>query len=448
MKNPKLFGTNGIRGDAEKLFTSEFCFDIGVSFGKFLLKKNKKGEVAVGMDPRESSERIKSSFLQGFSTTATWEFLDEGIIPTPCLNYFVKKKGLAGGIMISGSHIKKELNGIKFFIDDEEITKVHEKEIERIYYQSKEKQKYLPQKINLKKEQEARKIYFDLLFSLAKPPYFSWKIVVDAGNGTQSLIIPKLLEKLGFMVVKINCNPAKGLVVRDMEVSDSFRELSQIVKNEKATFGIALDSDGDRAAFFDEGGKSIPGEYSCSLIAQDSPSKIVVTPINSSSVVEHIDKKVIRTKVGVLYVVQAMKKFGAKYGFESNGGGISAEFFYGRDGGTTLMKMLNLLKRKNKALSELVNNFPQFSIIKKKVDCPRKFNKTILKNAEESFKGIKVEKIDGLKIWVDKDSWILFRPSGNAPEFRVFSEAKTEKEARNLCNKGIELVREIRGKNG
>jgi phosphomannomutase/phosphoglucomutase len=448
MKKPKLFGTNGIRGDAQKLFTDEFCFDIGVSFGKFLLKENKKGEVAVGMDPRESSERIKSSLLQGFSTTASWKFLDEGIIPTPCLNYFLKKKGLAGGIMISGSHIKKELNGIKFFVNEEEITKVHEKEIERIYYQSKEEQQYLPQKINLKKEQEAWKTYFNLLFNLAKPPYPSWKIVVDAGNGTQSLIIPKLLEKLRFTVVKINCNLGKGLVVRDMEVSDSFGEMAQIVKNEKATFGIALDSDGDRAAFFDEEGRSIPGEYSCSLIAQDSPTKIIVTPINSSSVVEHIGKKVIRTKVGVLYVVQAMKKFGAQYGFEANGGGISAEIFYGRDGGTTLIKMLNLLKRKNKALSKLFNNLPQFSIIKKKVDCPRKLNKIILKKAEESFKGIRIEKIDGLKIWVDKNSWILFRPSGNAPEFRVFSEAKTEKEARNLGNRGLKLVKRIIDKNG
>jgi len=442
-----LFGTNGVRGDAEKLFTNEFCFDIGATFGKFLLKKDKRGKLVVGMDPRQSSQRIKMSFLQGLLTTASWELLDEGIIPTPCLNYFIIKKHLAGGMMISGSHIREELNGIKFFINEEEITKDNEKEIEKIYFQSKTKQKYNPQKINLESDGEAKEAYLELLRSLAKPPYPSWKIVVDAGNGTQSLIIPRLFEGLGFEVVKINCDLKKEMIVRDMEVSDAFKEVTQIVKKEKANFGIALDSDGDRIIFFDEKGNSIPGEYSCSLIAKDSTSDSIVTPINTSSVVEHLGKMVIRTKVGVLYVVEAMKQHKARFGFESNGGGISGEIFYGRDGGTTLIKMLNLLKKEKRTLSQLVNSLPQFFIFKEKVDCPRKLNKIILKKAEEVFKGMKIEKIDGLKIWINSENWILFRPSGNAPEFRVFAEAKNEKTARKLGEEGLKLVKEVIKKN-
>lgn len=447
MKSPQLFGTNGIRGDAEKLFTNEFCFDIGATFGKFLLKRTRVGKIAVGMDPRESSERIKSSLLQGLLTTASWEILDEGIIPTPGLNYFIKKKRLPAGIIISGSHIDKELNGIKFFVDDEEITKKDEKEIEKIYSQIRGKQRFQLKKINVAKDNEAREIYLDLLIGLAKTPFPSWKIVVDTSNGTQSLIIPWVLERLGFDVMKINCNLNQGLIVRDMEVSDAFKEVALTVKKEKADFGVALDPDGDRIVFFDEQGKSIPGEYSCSLIALETPSDIIVTPVNTSSVVEHLGKKVVRTKVGVLYVVEAMKKYQARFGFESNGGGISAEIFYGRDGGTTLIKMLNLLKKEKRTLSQLVNSLPQFFIFKEKVDCPRKLNRIILKKAEEVFRGIKTEKIDGLKIWISSESWILFRPSGNASEFRVFAEAKDEKTARKLGEEGLELVKEVIKKN-
>ncbi len=447
MSKPKLFGTNGIRGDAQKLFTNEFCFDIGVSFGKFLLEKNKKGSLVIGMDPRDSSERIKKSFLQGFSTTSNWTLLDEGIIPIPCLNYFVKEKQLAGGVMVSGSHIKEELNGLKFFVDEEEITKENEKEIEKIYFQTRTEQKFKPIEIKTKKDGEASRMYLDLLIRLGNQPFPKWKIVVDAGNGSQSLIVPKLLRGLRFNVIEVNCNPSKGLIVRDTEVSGSFEDLAKRVRKESADFGIAFDADGDRAVFFDEEGNSIPGEYSCSLIAKETQDKKVVTPINTSSVVESIGKEVIRTKVGVLYVVRAMKKYGAKYGFEANGGGISAEIFYGRDGGTTLIKMLNLIKKEGKPLSEIVSRLPKLSLVKKKVDCPRKLNKIILKEAERRFRGIKVEKIDGLKIWLDKESWILFRPSGNAPEFRVWSEAKSDKRANDLVKKGLDLVNGIIKKN-
>ena len=436
-----LFGTNGIRGHAKNLFTNEFCFDIGVAFGKFL--KEKKGEIAVGMDPRKSSQRIKRSLLQGLSTIVSSDFLDEGIIPTPCLNYFIKKKKLSAGIMITGSHIDKELNGVKFFVGEEEISKDNEKEIEDFYYRFQEKQRYQEKEIKIKSGSQARKIYSDLLLELAQKPYPDWKIVVDASNGTQSEIIPQVLEKLGLKVLRINCNPTKELVVRDTEVSGAFSDLSERIKNEQADFGVNLDPDGDRIVFFDEKGNFIPGEYSCSLIAKNLPDKTIITPINTSSVVEHLGKKVIRTKVGVLHVVKAMKKHKAVFGFESNGGGISAEIFYGRDGGTTLIKMLNLMKESNQPLSRLVTSLPKFFIIKKKVDCPRELNKIILQKAEEEFKGTKIDKLDGLKIWFGKDNWILFRPSGNAPEFRVFAESKSKEEAEELIEKGINFVKKI-----
>lgn len=443
MEKPKLFGTNGIRGNEKKLFTDEFCFGIGVSFGRFLLGKNKKGVLAVGVDPRESSERIKSSFLQGFSSTTSWKLLDEGIIPTPCLNYFVKEEKLAGGVMITGSHIREDLNGIKFFIDEEEITKVNEKEIEKIYYQARVKQKFHRSGLNIKKDDKAKRIYSSMLLGLAQPPYPSWKIVVDAGNGTQSLLIPEALVKLGVEIFKINCNPQKKLVVRDMEVSGVFQDLTKIVRQKKANLGIALDADGDRVVFFDENGKFIPGEYSCSLIARETPGDTIVTPINTSSVVENLGKKVIRTKVGVLYVVKAMKENGAKYGFEANGGGISAEIFYGRDGGSTLIKMLNFLKRRKKTIGELVEELPQYYLARGKVDCPRELNDLILKKAKEKHNEKKIEDLDGLKIHIDKNSWILFRPSGNAPEFRVWTEALTQKRAQALYEEGMNLVKNI-----
>lgn len=130
---PKLFGTSGIRGPADKLFTKEFCVKIGVIFGTWLKNKGKTGYIAIAMDPRQSSPKIKEHFISGLVSTG-WEILDEGIIPTPALTYFVKNSAhVGGGAMITGSHIAEGLNGIKFFIDGEEVTKSQELEIEKLY---------------------------------------------------------------------------------------------------------------------------------------------------------------------------------------------------------------------------------------------------------------------------------------------------------------------------
>ncbi len=130
---PKLFGTNGIRGPADTLFTKQFCVKLGAVFGSWLKSKDKEGYVAIAMDPRESSPFIKRHIIQGLASHG-WEILDEGVIPTPALTYFVKQSpAVGGGVMITGSHIAESLNGVKLFIDGEEVTKAHELEIEQLF---------------------------------------------------------------------------------------------------------------------------------------------------------------------------------------------------------------------------------------------------------------------------------------------------------------------------
>src|SRR3989344_1613054 len=114
---PKLFGTSGIRGPAEELFTNNFCFRIGFTFGEWLTIRGKQGLVAIANDPRESSPRIKEHFIQGLAESG-WSISDQGVIPTPALTYFSKvTPHISGAAMITGSHIAAHLNGIKFFVD-------------------------------------------------------------------------------------------------------------------------------------------------------------------------------------------------------------------------------------------------------------------------------------------------------------------------------------------
>jgi len=440
MTNPRLFGTGGIRGDAEKLFTNQFCFDIGRSFIRFLSQKEVKNKIiAFGMDSRPSSIRIKKAVMSGIKSGR--QISDEGIIPTPALNYFTQQKNCAG-IMVTGSHIDVELNGLKFFVNEKEFNKSDEKIMEQIYSEEKEKIPYKLKTVDFRINSEAQKLYVKMLVNLAKADS-QVKVVIDAGNGTQSKTVPEALENLGVKVVRINCDLNKTMLARDTETEDAFPELKNAVVREKANFGIGYDADGDRAIFVDENGFALNGEVSCSIIAKHSKELIIATPINTSSVVEHLGKKVIRTKVGASYVVEAMKQHGSKVGFESNGGYISGEIFYSRDGGSTTIKMLNLLIKTAKRLSELVAELPKYYTIKNKTDCPREINTLILTEVRKRYTKQKIEDLDGLKVWADSNSWVLFRPSGNAPEFRVFAEAKTDAKAKKLAKKGMALVKKV-----
>ncbi len=438
-----LFGTSGIRGEAEKLFTNQFCFDIGRTFAQFLDNHKQLGPITVGMDPRGSSPRILEAIEAGLLFSER-DVVDQGATPVPAMNWVLKVAPYAGSIMITGSHIAADLNGLKFFAFKEEILKNHEKEINEIYSKIKGKVKFQRSKHPIEEENRANESYQEMLINLADKTYPKWKlIVVDTGNGGQSDTMPQVLTRLGIKVKEINASIQGEFIARDTETEGVLAQLQGLIKKKKADMGIAYDYDGDRVIFIDEKGQFIPGDYSGALIAKYSDTPVVITPISTSQAVEHINKPIIHTKIGSPYVVEAMKKNKATFGFEASGGGISAEIMMSRDGGSTTIKMLNLLKKQKKSLSSLVATLPRFYIHRLKVDCPRKLNMFIIKEAKKKFKGIKVEETDGLKIWLDKTSWMLFRPSSNAPEFRVFAETKNKKRAKELAEEGMNFVNQL-----
>ncbi len=440
-----LFGTSGIRGDAEKLFTNQFCFDIGRTFAQFLEQHNTLGPIAIGMDSRPSSPRIRDGLFKGLATGGI-ELFDEGICPIPAINWILKAAPVSASLMITGSHINTKLNGVKFYAFEEEITKEHEEEIENSYRTLKKQRQNIPtEEPEVHQESRAQELYIEMLAGLITENLPSWKVAVDCANGAQSVVIPSLLTRLGLTVVRVNCEPQQELIARDTDTDDKavIEKLKETVVREKADFGIAYDGDGDRVVFIDEKGNFIQGEYSCSLVAKYSDTSVVVTPISSSQVVDTIGKKVIRTKVGSPYVVAGMKESGATFGFEPNGGAISSEIMYTRDGGSMAIKILRLFAQFEGHFSELIGQLPKFHMKRTKVDCPSELNQKIISAAKQEFKGEKTEELDGLKIWIDNATWILFRPSANAPEFRVFAESTSKEKAEELKEQGISFVQNM-----
>lgn len=440
---PKLFCTSGVRGSAEKLFTKQFCIRLGLTYGQWLIDQKKQGFVAVAMDPRDSSPFIKEHLITGLASMG-WEILDQGAIPTPALTYYLKQTAkLAGALMITGSHISAGLNGVKFLIDGEEVDKSDELEIEKIFSEfSGLPPKNTPVVVN---DSSASEMYIDLLVNLIPKFDRKLKIVIDTANGTQTEIMRNVFDRLKADVAFVGDADIQSstFIPRDTESQGAFTDLGKEVIRQRADVGMGFDIDGDRAIFVDEHGEFIHGDYSCSLIAKYSAGESIVTPISTASVVDSLGKKVYRTKVGSTNVVTEMKRTGSTLGFESNGGFISSEIFYGRDGGTTAMKLLQIMSSEKKSLSSLIHQLPELYLFKDKLDCPFLAYPHIYDAVKEKYAGKKIEEIDGLKIWLSDDEFILFRGSGNAPEFRIFTQAKSKVRAQVLGQGGLDFVRGV-----
>lgn len=441
-----LFSTTGIRGPADTFFTDDFCLKIGYAFGMFLKKKGKQqGYVAVAMDPRESSPRIKAKMSSGLAL-AGFEILDQGVIPTPALTYYAKQSAhIAGAVMVTGSHVVANLNGLKFTFEGEEITKAMEVELETEFDLIKSKQ-FKSIQPSVKNESAGQELYLAMLTGLVQGPYPKWKIFVDTTNGAQTEVVRELFNNLKIKVIwgQDSSIQADHFVPCDTDVPKDFMEPCRQVLLNKADFGLVFDVDGDRVIFIDDLGRFVHGDISCTLLAQDSDSKSIVTTISASSAVDHIGKRVYRTAVGSTLVAAKMKETGCTFGFETNGGGISAEIIYGRDGASTAIKMLNLLKKSEKKLSQIVDSlYPHYYFFRDKITCQVEKYAQIYAVVDDLYSNKQIDSTDGRKVYLTPDEWILFRASGTAPEFRVFVQSLEQKRASYLGQKALDLIRRV-----
>jgi phosphomannomutase / phosphoglucomutase len=438
-----LFGTSGVRGNVKKVFTDQFCFDLGRTFAQFLDNYQQVGSIAIGIDSRESSPRISKFLMKGLQQSNK-HVSYHGAIPVPACHNTILSTPAVASIMITGSHIDLLSNGVKFFAFNEEISKKHEQEITDIYNNLEGKTSYPAEEPELPPlDPSGFNNYVKLLISLAKGTGKKYKIVVDPGNGVQTEVVGQVLEKLGHNLVMINGDLKKELLSRDTEADGSFKELQGKVVSENADFGIGFDTDGDRIIFVDHLGQFISGDYSGTLMAKHSLSDSIVVPINVGNVINSIGKKIIRTRVGSPFVVAAMKENNADFGFESNGGGIHKEVMLSRDGGTSMIKVLNLLSLTKKSLSQLISELPQYFLRKQKFDCPTEKNSLILEQAKNFTETKSVDTTDGLKLIIDDHNWVLFRPSSNAPEFRVFVEANSKEKADKLLADALTFAQNL-----
>lgn len=446
-----------IGGNTGENLTPVDTVKFAAAYGSWLKKESKKEniKVVVGRDARISGKMIQELTMHTLIGLGI-DVIDIGLSTTPTVEIAVPREKADGGIILTASHNPKQWNALKLlnnkgeFLDGEagaEILKIADNED----FQFSEVDhlgsiSVIEDYIDLHIE-EVLKLK---LVDADKVAKVGFKVVVDAVNSTGGIAIPALLKKMGVEVVELYCEPNGHFPHNPEPLKEHLEDICELVKKEKADFGIVVDPDVDRLAFIDETGEMFGEEYTLVACADFVLSKTpgnTVSNLSSSRALRDITQKhkgsYEASAVGEVNVVTLMKDNNAIIGGEGNGGIIYPESHYGRDSLVGTALFLTYLAEKGKKVSEIRKEYPSYFMSKNKIELTADLDVDgILKAVEKRHSGEEVSTVDGVKIDFP-ENWVHLRKSNTEPIIRIYTEAKSQQEADDLAQKMIKEIQDI-----
>lgn len=445
----KYFGTDGIRGEANRELTVDIALRLGYALGYYLRRENpdkKKIKVIMGCDTRISGYMLRSALLAGLTSMGIYvDFV--GVISTPAVAYLTKAKKADAGIMISASHNPAKDNGLKVFAGNGyKLPDEVELEIERLM----DDPSILANPVagdkvgKFKYAEDEYYLYRDHLLSSVNGDFSGMKIVVDTANGSAYRIAKDVFLALGAEVVIINDAP-NGRNINVKCGSTHPEILTKVVMGYEADLGLAYDGDADRLIAVDRHGNIIDGDKIIATLAMGMKKKgelkgnKVVTTVMSNMGFENYLKEngieLLRANVGDRYVLEKMIEHDAVIGGEQSGHIILLEYATTGDGVLTSLKLVEALRDEKKYLDEMVGDIK---------DWPQKLVNVIVDNSKKNiwnqnknitdFIAQKEKEMEGL-------GRVLVRTSGTEPLVRVMVEGKEMEMVERVVNEIAEVVK-------
>jgi phosphomannomutase/phosphoglucomutase len=448
----RLFGTQGFRGIVNETLTPTMVEHLGRALAGLL---GGKGTVAIAWDSRISSEVLSQAVSAGIRAGGC-DIYQLGLIPTPMLSFAVPRLGCSAGVMVTASHNPPEFNGIKLWQGDgAPFTPEDERRIEKGYSAAGELHVQRSQCGHLRAVKDLRPRYVHELTQQVNRDSIrrrGIRLVADCGGGAACVVAPNLLERLGCEVERLYCTPDGRIEGRPAEPREqNLAKLIQRVHEKDADLGVAWDGDADRAIFVTHKSRYLMGDRSFALAAYhrlqaaaDRPQKTIVTQVATSDVIrdvaEAVGANIAFTRIGEPHIVAMMKKTKAQIGGEENGGVIYPTWSWTREGMLTPLTILDFMAQEEQSLEQLDRRFPSYAQVKERVPCEEGDKARLLDRvAAMTPTDAERDTLDGVKLRYG-DGWLLLRPSGTEPLFRIFAEAKTRARAKALARLGIRLV--------
>ncbi len=444
----RLFGTDGIRGLANRDLTAELALNVSVAAAHILVEniKDHRPKAIVGSDSRASGEFLEAAVVAGL-TSAGVDVYRVGVLPTPAIAYLVASSGADLGVMLSASHNPMPDNGIKLFArGGGKLDDAIEDQIQARMSEPWERPtgRGVGRVIE---DKDAANRYIEYLLSAVTQKLDGLKVVVDCANGAASFVAPEALRRAGAEVIAI-ANTPDGWNINDGVGSTHLDFLKSEVKKNGADLGIAHDGDADRCLAVDADGVEVDGDQIIAILAAALNSRgelaksTVVSTVMSNlgffKAMEAAGIKVEVTNVGDRYVLEKMLSDDLTLGGEQSGHVIYRKFANTGDGILTALTLLQEVKRSGKSLkaaAAIMQKFPQILINVKDVAKEKLASSVAIKSAVEKSEA----ELNGA-------GRVLLRASGTEALVRVMVEASTDTLASSVATELAEVVKRELGK--
>ena len=426
----KLFGTDGVRGEAGTFLNVEVALKLAMAAGVYFKKTAVTKRILVGKDTRKSGYMIENAIVAGL-TAVGYDVIQIGPMPTPAIAFLTENMRCDAGIMISASHNSYEDNGIKFFDQHGDKFSIDiEKEIEDIYFSEDLVENASKSGIQIGSAKRIDDVIGRYIVQLKNsfPKELSLKdmrIVLDTANGAAYKVGPTVLEELGADVIVLHNSP-NGNNINENCGALHTKELQKAVKKYRADIGIALDGDADRLVVVDELGEIVDGDQLLGALAvylkntNKLKGEAIVATVMSNQGLEDYAKSnsltLHRSDVGDKNVLEIMKSKNINFGGEQSGHVIMHDFAKTGDGLVSALQTLAMLISTNGKASTALRPFKLY---------PQELKNLNVKNK------IPLEKLDGLKELQEeiRSEGVreLIRYSGTENKLRLLLEAKEQK---------------------
>ena len=443
----KYFGTDGIRGLANRVITPELALKVGQAAGLAFQRGEYRHRVVIGKDTRLSGYMIEYAMVAGF-TSVGMDVLLLGPIPTPAVAMLTRSLRADLGVMISASHNPYHDNGIKLFgPDGSKLSDDTEREIEAMIDGDLTGRLSGSAELGRAKRIEsvhARYIEFAKRTLPRNLDLEGLRIVVDCANGAGYKVAPEALWELGAEVVSMGVEPDGFNINRDVG-STATDALSKRVRELRADIGIALDGDADRVVIIDEKGRLVDGDQLMAVVAKSwldegrlSKPGIVATVMSNLGLERHlqgIGLSLARTAVGDRYVLEHMREHGYNVGGEQSGHIILSDYSTTGDGLLAALQVLAVVKQQGRPVSEVCHCFEPLPQILKNVRL-RPGGRPL----EES---TVVTAIEASRQRLGAGGRLVIRPSGTEPVIRVMAEGDDRDVVEQAVDDVIEALRRV-----
>ena len=442
----RYFGTDGIRGRANRVITPELALKVGQAAGLIFRNGDHKHRVLIGKDTRLSGYMIETALVAGF-TSVGMDVLLTGPIPTPAIGMLARSMRADLGVMISASHNPFDDNGIKLFgPDGYKLSDETESKIEDMIDSDLGNQLAKSDDLGRAKRIDGVQDRYIEFAKLTLPKAVSFeglRVVIDCANGAAYKVAPGTLWELGADVISIGVDPDGFNINKDCGSTD-LAAICRKVREMRADIGIALDGDADRVLIVDERGHVVDGDQLLAVIAESWKEDgrlqrpgVVATVMSNLGLERHLGGlgiELVRTPVGDRYVLEYMRTHGYNVGGEPSGHIILSDYTTTGDGLIAALQLLAVVKRGGKRVSELCHRFEPLPQILKNVRYQK--GKPLDDDQVRSV-------IASAERKLGRGGRLIVRPSGTEPVIRVMGEGDDRTLVESVVDDVVEALNEI-----